>query len=194
MNFVCPSCKRVLDAQRKKRKQCSSCGGKVPLGLLLAEAGSVALAKEEASIEARHREGRALSKRQKLIRMLRGLDPGGAEFYTAAAAHFRKSNRPNRTYGLFFLFLGFLALVLFVIIGAQNGHFAWVLLPAYLWFGVLGLPALYRGRATPRILAEGSKAEDENGRLRRLRTVAVHNSADPISALVLELMDQTGRR
>jgi len=193
MSFVCPNCKRTLDVRRPRRKICSWCSSTLPVNLLIDESGLVTLAQEEAGAAARQRAGRPLTSRQSLIVWLRSLDPGSAEFYSAAADYLRKRVRPNGTYGLFFIFFGIVSITLLVIQWREPSLLTLILASGYLFFGAIGLPLLYGTSATLRNLSDKYEPEDANSRLRRLRKVALNNHSDPIAALVLELIDGTNK-
>ncbi len=153
------------------------------MGLVVQEMGLVVLAKEEAQASERQRAGKSISPLQNLILKLRTLDPNGIEFYKLAAAHLRRRFRPNRTYGVFFIFFGTLPLLLAVFYGAP----LWFGAGAYLIFGALGFLLFYHSSATVRNLSEGHESEDATSRLTRLRKVALNNQQDPVAALVLQL-------
>jgi hypothetical protein len=159
--------------------------------LIVREMGLVFLAKEEAQAKERQEAGNPLTPLQELILRLRALNPEQPDFYRIAAAYLRKRFRPNRTYGLFFLFLGSVPLLVGVLYVPP--HFPEFLfgVAAYLLFGALGLALFYHSSASVRNLRDGDEGEDADSRIERLRKAALNNQQDPVAALVLELTDQS---
>jgi hypothetical protein len=193
MNFTCPDCKRALDVQRANRRLCSSCNSTLPRNLLIAESGLATLAQEEASAGRRRQAFRSLTPRQTVIANLRNLDPGSSEFYSTAAAYFRRQSRPNRTYGLFFIFLGVVSLILCVIHWRERRLLALLAVPCYLFSGALGLPVAYHASGILRHLPRKPN-ESLDHRLSLLRKVALNYRWDPVGALVLERIDGLNKR
>lgn len=189
MTTLCPKCRQPIDPGRTNPKVCSSCGSALPLGIITRHLGLAILFREEAAAAERQRAGKSLNRRQRLIAALRNLDPQGAEFYTAAAGYLRKRFGPNRTYGLFFLFLGGAPLLLAISLPRWSVLEALLFTVGYLFFGALGLQLFYHSSATVRKLPKTQEGEDAGPRLRRLREVALNNRTDPIAALVLELTE-----
>src|SRR5207247_1732944 len=113
-----------------------------------------------------------------------------SEFYSAAAGYFRRRLRPNRTYGLFFIFLGIFSLVLCVPLWREHRLLTLGLAFGYLFCGAVGLPVVYHAFASLRKLSGNDKSEAGSIRLDRLREVAINNRSDPVAALVLKLTDE----
>jgi hypothetical protein len=164
----------------------------VPTNIILQQWGAAALIKEEADSGERRKVGKPLSPLQSLIVKLRALEPKGAEFYSLAASHLRKQFRPNRTYGVFFIFLGTLPVLLAIPQGSDVVT-TLLLMGGYVFFGALGLQLFYHSSATLKNLPDTFEGEDEHERLRRLRKVALNNQQDPVAALVLELTEGEAR-
>jgi hypothetical protein len=192
MTFLCPKCDQTLDVGRAKLRVCSSCGSAVPSKIIIQQRGPAALIKEEADSVERRKIGKPLSSLQNLIVKLRTLEPEGAEFYSLAASHLLKQFRPNRTYGMFFIFLGSFPMLLLI---PQDSDLMTKLLlvGGYLFSGALGLHLFYHSSATRKNLPDTFEGEDVSGRLQRLRKVALNNQQDPVAALVLELTEGGAR-
>jgi len=188
MNFLCPKCNQTLEVGRPKIKVCSSCGSAVPSKITIQQLGPAALLKEESDSIERRKTGKPLSSLQNLIVKLRTLEPERAEFYSLAASHLLKQFRPNRTYGMFFIFLGTFP-VLFLIPQGADLMTKLLLVGGYLFFGALGLHLFYHSSATRKNLPDTFEGEDVSDRLRRLRKVALNNQQHPVAALVLELTE-----
>ena len=189
MNFRCPKCKETLEARRPKVKVCPGCGSWVPTSIILKQWGAAVLNKEEAKAIERQKAGKSLSSLQCRIAKLRSLDPEGAEFYSVAAGYFRKRFRPNRTYGVFFILLGSLPVLLAIREGAGVLKMVF-LVGAYLIFGALGLILFYNSAGTLKNLPESPEGQDCSRRLQGLREIAESNLQDPVAALVLELAEE----
>jgi hypothetical protein len=153
------------------------------------QTGPATLLKEEAACTMQKETGKTLTTRQLIISKLRTLDAASPEFYTTAAGYFRRRFRPNRTYALFFLFLGGFYVYILIVVPRLPLTFILVALGGYLFCGALGLPLFYHASATVRLLSKTHDGDDANSRIQRLRKVALNNQTDPISALVLEMTD-----
>jgi hypothetical protein len=188
MAQICRKCNQPLDVARPKLKVCSSCGAAVPSPIIIQQLGPALLIKEEADAAQRQKAGKTLTSVQKLILKLKTLEPEGTEFYTVAATHLRKQARPNRTYGVFFIFFGTVGALLPLTQRTGTLH-TLLMLFGYLFFGALGLIFFYYSSATLKNLPKTSEGDDANDRLRRLRKVAMHYPQDPIAALILHLTE-----
>ena len=160
---------------------------------MLAESGLATLVREEAAAEKRRKAGKSLTFRQQVIVSLRSLDPASVQFYSTVTAYFRRQGRPNRTYGLFFLFLGIVSLLLCVIHWRQHRPLVLVIAAGYLLGGVLALPMVYHSSATLKISSHNPETLDPETRLEHLRILAWRHPPDPVGALVLERLTQMGK-
>jgi len=158
------------------------------MNIILQQWGAAALIKEEADSVERRKQGKPLSSIQNFIAKLRTLEPGGVEFYSLAASYFQKRFRPNRTYGVFLLFLGSFPVLLSIPQGSDLVT-KFLLVGGYLFFGALGLQLFYHSSATLKNLPDTFEGENGSDRLGRLRTVALNNQQDPVAALVLEITE-----
>jgi len=182
----CSKCNQPLDVARPKLKVCGSCGAAVSSKIILQQWGAAALIKQEADAVERQKAGKSLTSLQNCIAQLRTLKPEETEFYTVAATYLRKLSRPNRTYGMFFIILGSIP-VLLVVSQRSTPLQIFIFLGGYLFFGALGLQLYYQSSASLKNLPPVSQAGDPDSRLRGLRNVALNNQQDPVAALVLQL-------